>query len=155
MKARRHAARLRRGNAAARIVRGNAAAKLRRGIAAANTIHMLAYVAAAMPLRVRPSVRPSVCPSFHPSIHPSVHPSIRPSVYVCAAMPLNAAMQFVTVRSRHCRLNRNAHRECGNAASMCEGLRHCRAYMLRHCRFAQSTCGIAARSKLRGACSGM
>ena len=76
-------------------------------------------------------------------------------MYVCAAMPLNAAMQFVTVRSRHCRFNRNAHRKCGNAASMCEGLRHCRAYMLRHCRFAQSTCGIAARSKLRWACGGM
>ena len=76
-------------------------------------------------------------------------------MYVCAAMPLNAAMQFVTVRSRHCRFNRNAHRKCGNAASMCEGLRHCRAYMLRHCRFAQSTCGIAARSKIRWACSGM
>ena len=51
MKARRRAARLRRGNAAARIVRGNAAARLRRGIAAANSIHMFAYDAAAMPLQ--------------------------------------------------------------------------------------------------------
>ena len=68
MNARRHAARLRRGNAAARIVRGNAAARLRRGIAAANAIHMFAYVAAAMPRRARPSVRPSVHPSFLPCL---------------------------------------------------------------------------------------
>ena len=67
-------------------------------------------------------------------------------------MPLNAAMQFVTVRSRHCRFNRSAHRKCGIAASMREGLRHCRAYMLRHCRtnpeaptFNYQTCCIARK----------
>ena len=74
------------------------------------------------------SVRPSVRLSFHPSIRPSVHPSIRPSVYVCAAMPLNAAKQFVKIRSRHCRFIENAAmpqacaKGCGIVAHTCGGI---------------------------------
>ena len=73
-------------------------------------------------------------------------------MYVCAAMPLNAAMQFVTIRSRHCRFIRNAHRKCGNAASMCihvaalprihNAALPLRAINLRHCRAIENTLGV-------------